>query len=54
MNENLNRQSIVLFAAGADNWSANSNNIIFTIKYIKLYVPADILTVKENHIIKSF
>ena len=28
----------VLSAAGADNTNANSNNIIFTIKDVKLYV----------------
>ena len=29
----------VLSAAGADNTNANSNNIVFTIKDAKLYVP---------------
>ena len=35
-------------AAGADNDNANSNNIIFTIKETKLYVPVVILSAKDN------
>ena len=38
----------VLSAAGADNADANSLNIIFTIKYTKLYVPVVTLSAKEN------
>ena len=38
MNWNLNGQSTVLSAAGADNDNANFNNIISTIKEKKLYV----------------
>ena len=38
----------VLSAAGADNDNANSNNIIFTIKYTKLCVPVVILPAKDN------
>ena len=36
----------VLFGASADN--ANSNNIIFTIKDTKLFVPAVTLSAKYN------
>ena len=35
-------------AAGADNTNANSNNIIFTIKDVKLYVLVVTLSVKDN------
>ena len=38
----------VLSAAGADNSNANPNNIIFTIKGTKLYVPVVTLSVKDN------
>ena len=39
----------VLFAAGADNiYNINSNNIIFTIKDIKLYVLVVTLSAREN------
>ena len=38
----------VLLAAGADNDNANPNNIIFTIKDTKLYVPVATLSAKEN------
>ena len=38
----------VLTAAGADNNDANSNNIIFTIKNTKLYVPVVTLSAKDN------
>ena len=35
-------------AAGADNANANPNNIIFTIKDTKLYVPVFTLSAKDN------
>ena len=35
-------------AAGADNTNANSTNIIFTIKDVKLYVLVVTLSVKDN------
>ena len=38
----------VLFAAGADNANAKSNNIIFTIKDAKLYVPVVTLSARVN------
>ena len=38
----------VLSAAGADNAKVNSNNIIFTIKDTKLYVPFVNASVKHN------
>ena len=38
----------ILAAAGADNTNANSNNIIFTIKDTKLYVPVITLLEKDN------
>ena len=38
----------VFAAADADNVNANSNNIIFTIKYAKLYVPVVTLLAKDN------
>ena len=38
----------VLSAAGADNTNANPNNIIFTIKDTKVYVPVVISSVKDN------
>ena len=38
----------VLSAAGADDTNANSNNIIFTIKDVKLYVLVVTLSVKDN------
>ena len=34
--------------ADTDNDDANPNNIIFTIKYIKLYVPVVTLSAKDN------
>ena len=37
-----------LAAADADNVNANSNNIIFTIKDTKLYVPVVTLLAKDN------
>ena len=37
-----------LAAAGADNTNDNLNNIIFTIKGTKLYVPAVTLSIKDN------
>ena len=37
-----------LSAAGADNDNANSNNIIFTIREKKLYVPVVTLSAKNN------
>ena len=48
MNWNLNGPSIVLSADGADNNNANSNNIIFTIKGKKLYVPVVNVSTKDN------
>ena len=48
MNLNLNGPGIVLSAVGADNNNANSNNIIFTIKDKKLYVPVVTLSTKDN------
>ena len=44
MNSNLNEQSIVLSENGND----NVNNIIFTIKDTKLYVPVVTLSVRGN------
>ena len=38
----------VLSAAGADNDNANSNNIIYTIKDRKLYVPVFTLSAKHS------
>ena len=38
----------VLVAAGVDNADANSNNIIFTLKDKKLYVPVLTLSAKDN------
>ena len=38
----------VLSAAGNDNANVNPNNIIFTIKDIKLYVPVVTLSAKGN------
>ena len=38
----------VFSAAGADNGNANSNNIIFTIKYTKLFVPVVTLSTRDN------
>ena len=38
----------VLFAAGANNTNDNPNNIIFTIKDTKLYVPVVTLSTREN------
>ena len=38
----------VLCAAGADNANANSNNIIFNIKDIELYVLVVTLSAKDN------
>ena len=38
----------VLVAVGVDNADANSNNIIFTIKDKKLYVPVLTLSAKDN------
>ena len=38
----------VLSTAGADNANANPNNIIFTIKDTKLYVPVFTLSAKDN------
>ena len=48
MNWNLNGPGIVLSADGADNNNANSNNIIFTIKGKKLYVPVLNVSTKDN------
>ena len=41
-------KSCVLSATGTDNIDANPNNIIFTIKDTKLYVPVVILSAKDN------
>ena len=38
----------VLFATAADDSNANPNNIIFTIKDIKLCVPVFTLSAKDN------
>ena len=38
----------VFGATNADNNGANSNNIIFTVKGIKLYVPVVTLSAKDN------
>ena len=38
----------VLSANGNDNDDANSNNIIFTIKVTKLYIPVVTLSAKDN------
>ena len=38
----------VLSTAGADNANANSNNIIFTIKDVELYVVVVTLSAKDN------
>ena len=38
----------VLSAAGNDDTNANPNNIIFTIKGTKLYVPLVILSARDN------
>ena len=38
----------MLAAAGADNANADSNDITFTIKDTKLYVPVIILSAKDN------
>ena len=40
----------VLFAGGTDNANGNNddNNIIFTIKHTKLYVPVVTLSTKDN------
>ena len=43
----------VLSAAGADNDNANSNNIIYTIKDRKLYVPVFTLSAKQPKTIKT-
>ena len=48
MNWNLNGPGIVFSADGADNNNANSNNIIFTIKGKKLYVPVVNISTKDN------
>ena len=39
----------VLTAAGNDNTNSNHNNIIFTIKDTKLYVPLVTLSVRDSH-----
>ena len=48
MNWNLNGPGIVFSADGADNNNANSNNITFTIKGKKLYVPVLNVSTKDN------
>ena len=37
-----------MFAAGNDNANGNDDNIIFTVKDTKLYVPAVTLSVRDN------
>ena len=39
---------VLCFAAGADNANVNPNNIIFTIKDSKLYVPVIILSARDS------
>ena len=48
MNWNLNGPGIVFSADGADNNNANSNNITFTIKGKKIYVPVLNVSTKDN------
>ena len=48
MNWNLNGPGLVFSADGADNNNANSNNITFTIKGKKLYVPVLNVSTKDN------
>ena len=48
MNWNLWVNHCVLSAAGADNDNANSNNIIYTIKDRKFYVPVFTLSTKHS------
>ena len=40
--------TIILVKAGNDNTNGNPNNIIFTVKDTKLYVP--VVTLSSNHI----
>ena len=40
--------TIILVKAGNDNTKGNPNNIIFAVKYTKLYVP--VVTLSSNHI----
>ena len=44
----------VLSAAGADNANAKSNNIIFTIKDTKLYIPIVTLSERDNQKLSKF
>ena len=44
----------VLSVAGADNVNANSNDIIFTMKDAKLYVPVVPLLAKDNQKVQNF
>ena len=44
----------VLSAAGADNDYDNSNNIIFTVKDTKLYVPVVTLSATDNQKLSNF
>ena len=45
----------VLYAANADNDDGdNSQNIIFTVKYTKLYIPIVILIAKDNQKLSKF
>ena len=44
----------VLAVAGTDNADANSNKIIFTIKYTKPYVPVVTLSLKDNQKLSKF
>ena len=44
----------VLAATGNDNTDANTDNIIFTIKDTKLYVPVVILSAKYNQELSKF
>ena len=44
----------VLSAGGNDNVNGNSNNIIFTIKDTKLFVPVVTLLAKDNQNLSKF
>ena len=44
----------VLASTGIKNVGADSNNIIFIIKNLKLYVPDIILSAKDNHKLLKF
>ena len=42
-----------MWAAGGDNADTNSNNITFTIKDTKLYIPVVTLSTKDVKVIKK-